>query len=119
MITLQDRVSELLTGVCPQTFYFYPASWAFLPCVAWRESGNREIAQADGHEHLAEVVYTVDIWARSAAENAELAALVDARLTAVRLRRTYSADLFETNSGLHHRVLRYRAVADAQGNIYQ
>lgn len=119
MITLQDEVKELLAGVCPQVFYFYPASWAVLPCVAWRESGNREIAQADGREHLAEVTYTVDIWSRSAGENAEISAQVDRRMAARRLRRSYCADVFETATRLHHRIMRYRAVADAAGNIYQ
>lgn len=119
MITLRDRVKALLEGICPRTYYFYPASWAYMPCVAWRESGNREIGMADGREHLAELIYTVDVWARSAAENAEIADTIDARLTSARLRRTYSADLFENATSLHHRVLRYRAVADADGNIYQ
>ena len=119
MITLQDEVKTLIIGVCPQTYYFYPASWAVLPCVAWRESGNREIAQTDGREHLAEVIYTVDIWGRSASENAQLAAVIDSRMASRRLRRTYSADMFEKNTRLHHRILRYRAVADAAGNIYQ
>lgn len=119
MITLQSEVKELLAGVCGNVFYFYPASWVNLPCVAWRESGNREIAQADGREHLAEVVYTVDIWGRSAGENAEIAEKVDMRMAARRFRRSYSADVFETATRLHHRILRYRAVADAAGNIYQ
>jgi len=119
MITLQNDVKEILAGVCPQVFYFYPASWTILPCVAWRESGNREIAQADGREHLAEVVYTVDIWSRSAGENAAIAEETDRRMAARRFRRSYSADMFEKASRLHHRIMRYRAVADAEGNIYQ
>ena len=90
-----------------------------LPAISWRESGNRELAQADGREHLAELEYTVDIWSRSPAENAATAAKVDAAMTAVRLRRDFSADLFESATGLHHRSLRYRCVADAAGRIYQ
>lgn len=119
MITLQDEVKRLMEGVCPQTYYFYPASWAILPCVAWRESGNREVFQADGREHLAEVTYTIDIWARSAAENAEMAQVIDSRMAARRFRRSFCADMFETATRLHHRTMRYVAVADAAGNIYQ
>ena len=31
----------------------------------------------------------------------------------------YQRCLFDARTGLHHRSLRYRAVADAAGNIYQ
>ena len=42
-----------------------------LPVIAWRESGNREFAQAGGGEHLAELEYTVDVWSDSPAKNAD------------------------------------------------
>ena len=40
-------------------------------------------------------------------------------MASARLRRDYSADLFEPSTGYHHRSSRYRCVADAAGNIYQ
>lgn len=119
MTGLGETVKELLSGVCGQVFYYYPASWLRLPCVAWRESGNRELARADGREHLTELTYTIDIWSDSAEKNAELAEMIQARLGAKLFMRTYSADLYETGPRLHHRVLRYRAVAGADGRIYQ
>lgn len=117
MISLAERVKTLLESACPAVWYFYPQSWIRLPCVSWRESGNREFAQADGQEHLAELKYTVDVWAKSPAEMAELSAAVDGRLRSVRLKREFSQDLFE--SGIYHRTMRYRCVADAEGRIYQ
>jgi len=119
MISIAQRVSELLKSTGAAVWYFYPQSWARLPAVTWRESGNRELAQADGREHLAELEYTVDMWSRSPEENAELAARIDAMLASARLRRDFSADFYETASGCHHRTARYRCVADAAGNIYQ
>ena len=119
MISLQDTVRGLLQGTGAPVWYFYPQSWVHLPAVSWRESGNRELAQADGREHLAELEYTVDVWSKSAAQNAALAEAIDARMASVRLRRDWSADLFESATGLHHRSLRYRCVADAAGNVYQ
>ena len=73
MITLANRVRSLLASAGAPVWYFYPQSWVRLPVIAWRESGNREFAQADGGEHLAELEYTVDIWSDSPAKNAELA----------------------------------------------
>ena len=97
----------------------HPQNWAILPAVTWRESLNRECAQADAGEHLAELEYSIDVWSGSAAVNAELAAKIDAAFAAMRLRRTYSAELFESAARVHHRAIRYRCVADAAGNIYQ
>ena len=117
MITIRNNVKTLLESSGAAVWYFYPQSWASLPAISWRESRNREFAQADGCEHLAELEYTVDVWAKGPEEVALLADSVDAAMTSVRLRRDYAADLFE--KGLHHKTLRYRCVADAQGRIYQ
>lgn len=119
MISLTNTVRSLLQSTGAAVWYFHPQSWARLPAVSWRESANRELAQADGREHLAELEYAVDVWSASPAVNAELAAKIDAALTAVRLRRIYSEDLYEAATGCHHRALRYRCVADRAGNIYQ
>ncbi len=119
MITLSGRVKALLEGLGAPVYYFHPQNWLALPVIAWRESGSREVGQADGREHLAELTYSVDLYARSPEENAALCAALDARMFAARLRRDYMADLFDARTGLHHRSLRYRAVADAEGRVYQ
>lgn len=117
MITIKNTVKQLLESTGAAVWYFHPQSWARLPAVSWRESGNRELAQADGREHLAELTYAVDVWAKSPEETHALADAVDAVLTAARLRRDYAGDLFEAD--MHHRSMRYRCVADAAGRIYQ
>ena len=119
LVTLTARVKALLESLDAAVFYFYPQSWARLPAVSWRESGNREIARADGLPHLAEVTYAVDVFSPSAAQNEALAEEIDRRMTGARLRRDYMADLFDAKTGCHHRSLRYRCVADAQGRVYQ
>lgn len=119
MVTLQSKVKAALAGVCGNVFYSYPSSWTRLPCVSWRESGNREIRRADGAEHLCELIYTVDIWSGSPETNAEIARDIDVAMLGLRLKRAYSADIFETSTRLNHRALRYRAVVDPMDNIYQ
>lgn len=119
MITLTARVKALLEELDAPVFYFYPQSWLQLPAVCWRESGNREIARADGQPHLAELTYAVDVFSRSAAENQALSEEIDRRMMAAQLRRDYLSDLFDAKTGYYHRSLRYRCVADAQGRVYQ
>ena len=119
MITLTSRVKVLLEGLGAPVYYYHPQSWITKPVISWRESGNREIGQADGREHLAELTYAIDLWAASPAENEALSGALDARMFAARFRRDYLADLYDARTGLHHRSLRYRAVADAAGNVYQ
>ena len=55
MITLRSTVKSLLESTGAAVGYFYPRSWLALPAGSWRESKNREFAQADGREHLAEL----------------------------------------------------------------
>ena len=119
MITLTSKVRDALGGVCGTVWYFYPQNWTRLPAISWRESGNRELSQADGREHLTELEYTIDVWSKSPAEAAAIAAEADARMLSMRMRRTYSEDLYDPTAGCHHRCLRYRCVADAACNIYQ
>ncbi len=117
MITIAPRVKELLVQTGAAVWYFYPASWLTLPAISWRESQNRELAQADGRERLANLEYTIDVWAKSPEETRALADRLDELLCGIRLRRDYAEDLFD--SGMHRRALRYRCAADAAGRVYQ
>jgi len=119
MNTLCERVKEILETTGCRVFYHYPASWLALPCVSWRESANRVFARADAQEYLTELNYTIDIWSRSAEENYDIAVRIDVAMAQEGFRRDMCADLFETNTQLHHRSMRYRAVTDAQGGMYQ
>lgn len=119
LISLAKTVGGTLKGLGVDVWYFYPQNWMTLPVISWRESGNRECAQADAREHLAALEYTVDVWSGGPEENHALADRVDAAMAGLRLRRDYCADLFDAGVGLHHRVMRYRCVADAAGNVYQ
>ena len=118
MDTLQAEVYTALTGTGYAVHYFYPQDGFTLPCITWRESNNREYAQADGNEYLTEVEYTVDCWATTPEETATMGAAVDVKMATLRLKRTFSYDLYEADTRVHHKNMRYRALI--QGNtIYQ
>ena len=119
MNTLQETVKRLLEETGVPVSYHYPAAWDPFPCIAWHEAASREYAQAGAREYLTELTYAVDIWAETPEELAQIGQDVDARLAGVRFRRVFSQDLFEARTQLHHRTMRYRALSDAEGNIYQ
>lgn len=117
MISLKNRVKTALTGACETVIYGYPLDMADGARVCWRESMSRRFAQADGCEHLAELNYTVDVFDPTA-EGADAAAeACDTALCAIGLRREDRRAQLEADCA--HITLRYRAVADADGGVYQ
>lgn len=120
MDSLQPEVYAALNGAGYSAFYFYPQASATLPYITWRESLNREHGQADGNEFVTEVEYTIDVWATTPEATATMASAVDTALAALRLKRTFSHDLYESDTRVHHKNMRYRALIrlDEQ-KIYQ
>lgn len=119
MIDLKEQVRDALAGACADVVYGYPRDRAGRRRIAWRESANRRYAQADGREYLAELNYAVEIFAETSEDAAALTAEVDARMARAGLRRESAAEQFERDAGVCHVSARYRALADAAGNIYQ
>ena len=119
MIGLKDAVRDALDGACEAVIYGYPRDLAGRRLIAWRESANRRYAQADGREHLAELNYTLEIFDPEAEGAAGLLAEADARMQRAGFRREAAAEQFERDAGICHMTARYRALADAGGNVYQ
>jgi hypothetical protein len=120
MDNLQSEVYTALSSTGYTVHYFYPQSSAVLPYITWRESLNREHGQADGVEFVTEVEYTIDCWAMTPEATATMASAVDTALAALRLKRTFSHDLYEQDTRVHRKNMRYRALIriDEQ-RIYQ
>lgn len=119
MISLKEQVCAAITGVCGEVVYGYPRSFTGKEMIFWRESENACFARADGREHLAELNYSLEIFAPGAERASALLEAADARLRGMGLRREAAAQQFEPDLGVSHVSARYRALADAQGNIYQ
>lgn len=119
MIDLKQQVFSALDGLCGNLVFGYPCSYTGGSVVFWRESANSRYAQADGREYLAEINYTLEIFAPGAENAAALLSDADARLQGIGLRREASAEQYEQDLAVSHISARYRALADEQGNIYQ
>ena len=66
-----------------------------------------------------ELNYTLDIFAQSPAEAGGIAAKADERMRGAGFRRESAADFFESDAQICRVSLRYRALADTAGNVYQ
>jgi hypothetical protein len=119
LISLREKVRDVLEGVCAEVIYGYNRDFAPGELICWRETANRRHAQADGKEYLAELEYTIDCFAPSPEEVSALHAAADERLLGLGLRREALTEIFDPDSAVCHISARYRALADAQGNIYQ
>lgn len=119
MITLKDKVFSAIGGLCGDVVYGTPGDFITPERIVWRESRNRRHAQADGREYLAELNYTLDIFARTPEDAAGLFARADQSMAQAGFRRENAEELFEKDSGVCHISARYRALADAEGNVYQ
>lgn len=118
-MTIKNAVRTALQNLPAEVIYGVPGDFCSLPRVVWRESQNRCYRQADAREYLSELNYTLDIFDASPEAASELADAADAALAAIRLRRELRAEISERETNIHHISARYRALADADGTIYQ
>ena len=118
---MTETVGALISGAVgemAEVFFAYPADWARVPCVAYREAGNRTHARADGAEALRELEYAIDVWSLSAEEARRIADAVDFALVGAGFRRAQAMDLFEEKTRYFRRAARYRALSDGD-RLYQ
>lgn len=120
MIDLKPYVYQTLTNALNiPVHYFYPPLDPELPCVSYYEAENQFHAQADGDEYLTSLAYVIDIWSNSALSNGETALTIDAAMSAAGFQRSFSHDLFEPDTGIHHKTMRYKALSTQDGTLYQ
>lgn len=119
MIDLKNEVKAALESVCSKVIYGDHRGFAEQELICWRESANRRFAQADGREYLTELNYTLEIYAPGAEAAAALLTAADAQMCALGFRREAAAEQFEHDLSVSHVSARYRALADAQGKVYQ
>ena len=119
MITLKQTVCSALSGACGSVIYGWPRDFTGDAFIAWREVGSREYAQADAAEYLAELIYALEIFARTPEDAAGLLSEADGRMRNAGFRRESAAELYDEDTRFCRVSARYRALADASGNIYQ
>lgn len=96
--------------ITPNASYFYPEDWGHLPAISYYEVDNRPETTADDREYSTAVEYVVDIWAKKVDQMLDLAGQVDDALTELGLTRSFTTELYEPETKLRHKPMRYRGV---------
>lgn len=119
MIDIKDYVYQHLSMASAPVHYHYPPENTALPCISYYEAENRVYAQTDTKEHLSEISFVVDIWSKNATKNAELGLEVDTALSDAGFKRMFAYDLYEPETKVHHKTMRYRVLSTQDGELYQ
>ena len=103
-------LSALQTATALSTltgFYFqYPTTFASLPLLSYFELGNVGNLYADNQEIGSEIIFQIDLWGKTSLSNYALA--VDSAMTTLDFTRIFATDLFEVDTLIFHKSLRYR-----------
>ncbi|WP_270601547.1 hypothetical protein [Anaerostipes hominis (ex Lee et al. 2021)] len=88
----------------------YPKDFAKMPTVTYSENDNSD-AGYTSKEVVTDLEYQFDIWSKESTSS--LALQLDDLITPLGFRRAGSNELVDTNTGLKHRIIRYRGRYDS------
>lgn len=120
MQTAIPEVYTALQSICSNVDYFFPQETRAIPSISYQEAENREVSRTVDGEVLSELVYAIDLWNDTPESNITLSELVDGVMVGLGFKRTFAADLYESDTRVHHKSMRYRGVLHiGQQKIYQ
>jgi hypothetical protein len=82
------------------------------PRITLFEVDNRDEAFADDESYGSEVSIQVDIWSKEI--TTEMAVQVDSTMKTLGFRRTSAADLYEHDTKINHKAMRYRTLIEEE-----
>lgn len=76
------------------------------PCITYYEQNNSPALMGDGKELTSESVMVIDVWSRSS--TTAIAQAVDSVMASLNFRREFAGDLYENDTKVYHKSMRYR-----------
>lgn len=108
MIDIKPLVVEALQGTGLNVYYeLFTDSSAPIPCITYRETNNADRLTGDTLNY-SDITFHIKLWARSVAETATYAALIDNALKPLGFTRTFADELVVDD--VIQKILRYAAV---------
>lgn len=86
-------------------FMSLPAEPTF-PCITYYEQNNSPALVGDERELASESVFVIDVWSKG--NTTAIAQAVDAVMTGLHFVREFATDLYENDTGVYHKSMRYR-----------
>ena len=102
------KALETVGGV-KHVFFYYPDSFARLPCVSYYEINNSPYKRADDGEYLTEINYQIDVWAKKSAEASEIALAVNDAMGLAGFIREFSRDVYQEGAAAH-KTMRFKII---------
>ena len=101
--------SELSTLISDRVFFMQVPTTAKIedgPCITYYEQNNSPALVGDGRELASESVFVIDVWSKG--NTTAIAQAVDNIMSGLRFDREFAADLYEADTGVYHKSMRYR-----------
>jgi len=76
------------------------------PCITYYEQNNSPGLVGDGKELTTESVMVIDVWSKGS--TTAIAQAVDSVMVSLHFRREFAGDLYESDTGVYHKSMRYR-----------
>lgn len=103
----------LLGGLDPggnkKIYFQFPLNTSIFPRVTYYFLNDADTIFADDSAIARELVPVIDIWAKSS--TTAIFDRVDFLMKQLGYRREYAGDLYEVETGVHHKTTRYRKIA--------
>lgn len=87
-------------------YFFHPPDFTNLPVLSYFEVDNIGSLYADNQEIGSEIIFQIDLWGKTSLSN--LALGVDSAMTTLDFTRTSAQDLYEQDTKIYHKAMRYR-----------
>ena len=98
--------TALTTLVSDRIYFHHPNNFTTLPAISYFELSNIGDLYADDIEIGSEIIMQIDIW--STTSISAIALIVDTIMVSEGFARILSIDLFEEDTKIHHKSMRYR-----------
>lgn len=102
--------SELSTLISDRIFFMQVPTTARIedgPCITYYEQNNLPVYFADNHEQASELIFVVDVWSKG--NTTAIAQEVDRIMKSLGFVRAVAIDLYEQDTGVHHKSMRFTA----------
>lgn len=116
MINVKEYINKALKETGYKVYFFYPESFTTLPIISYYELDNSTRFKEDGEDVLAKITYAIDIWNKTS--TSEIVEAVDKKMMAMGFTRTSCVDLYEIDTKIHHKSLKYSGIINKRLFIF-